>query len=110
MMNTPTLETERLISRKFTEDDLEALFLILKDKDVNTFLPWYPIKNIDETAGSSAQDMALPAYAYPRSTEWKRHSSAKAAGRHPVIFPPLPAELPPYIYVNHFITIIKLTI
>lgn len=49
MMNTPTLKTERLILRKFTEDDLEALFLILKDKDVNKFLPWYPIKNIDET-------------------------------------------------------------
>lgn len=30
-MNTPTLETERLILRKFTEDDMEALFLILKD-------------------------------------------------------------------------------
>ena len=29
-MNTPMLETERLILRKFTENDLEALFLILK--------------------------------------------------------------------------------
>lgn len=48
-MNTPTLETERLILRKFTEDDLEALFLILKDEEVNTFLPWYPMKNLEET-------------------------------------------------------------
>ena len=48
-MNTPTLETERLILRKFTEDDLEALFLILKDKEVNKFLPWYPVKDIEET-------------------------------------------------------------
>ena len=31
-MNTPMLETERLILRKFTENDLEALFLILKDE------------------------------------------------------------------------------
>ena len=34
-MNTPTLETERLILRKFTEEDINALFLILKDEEVN---------------------------------------------------------------------------
>ena len=39
-MNTPTLETERLILRKFTEQDMEALFLILQDEEVNRFLPW----------------------------------------------------------------------
>ena len=43
------LETERLILRKFTEEDLEALFLILKDEQVNTFLPWYPMKDLEET-------------------------------------------------------------
>ena len=43
-MNTPMLETERLILRKFTENDLEALFLILKDEEVNRFLPWFPMK------------------------------------------------------------------
>lgn len=43
-MNTPTLETKRLILRKFTENDLEALFLILNDEEVNRFLPWYPVK------------------------------------------------------------------
>ena len=48
-MNTPTLETERLILRKFTERDIEALFLILKDKEVNKFLPWYPMKNFEAT-------------------------------------------------------------
>ena len=48
-MNTPTLETKRLILRKFTENDMEALFLILKDKDVNKFLPWYPMKSLEET-------------------------------------------------------------
>ena len=29
-MNTPVLETERLILRKFTEEDMEALFIIIK--------------------------------------------------------------------------------
>ena len=48
-MNTPALKTERLILRKFTEGDMEALFLILKDKTVNEFLPWYPVKNMEET-------------------------------------------------------------
>lgn len=38
-MNTPALETERLILRRFTERDMEALFLILKDEEANRFLP-----------------------------------------------------------------------
>ena len=48
-MNTPTLETERLILRKFSEEDLHALFLILKDEEVNKFLPLYPMKSLEET-------------------------------------------------------------
>ena len=48
-MNTPVLKTERLILRKLTERDMEALFLILKDEEVNKFLPWYPVKNMEET-------------------------------------------------------------
>lgn len=47
-MNTPTLETARLILRKFTAQDMEALFRILEDEEVNRFLPWFPIKSIDE--------------------------------------------------------------
>lgn len=47
-MNTPQLETERLILRKFTEEDTEALYLLLKDKEVNLFLPWFPLKNMEE--------------------------------------------------------------
>ena len=47
-MNTPTLETERLILRKFTEQDMEALFLILQDEEVNRFLPWFPAESMEE--------------------------------------------------------------
>ena len=43
-MNTPTLETERLILRKFTENDLEALYRIYSDEEANRFLPWFPLK------------------------------------------------------------------
>lgn len=46
--NTPTLETKRLILRKFTENDIEALFKIYKDEEVNTYLPWFPLKSLEE--------------------------------------------------------------
>lgn len=46
--NTPLIETERLILRKFTEDDLPALFSILGDEEVNLYLPWFTLKSIDE--------------------------------------------------------------
>ena len=36
-MNTPELITDRLILRKFTEKDIEALYQILKDEEVNQF-------------------------------------------------------------------------
>ena len=47
--NTPRLETERLILRKFTEKDCGDLFRILSDKEVNRFLPWFPHASAAET-------------------------------------------------------------
>lgn len=47
-MNTPTLETEKLILRKFMEDDLNALYKIFSDKEVNKFLPWFPLNTPEE--------------------------------------------------------------
>lgn len=49
-MNTPTLETERLVLRKFTENDLEALYKIYSDKEVNQFLPWFPLSTLEDAA------------------------------------------------------------
>lgn len=46
--NTPTIETERLILRKFTENDLEAIYKIYSDEEVNTFLPWFPLKTMED--------------------------------------------------------------
>lgn len=46
--NTPELVTERLILRKFTEEDREALYEILKDEEVNRFLPWFPAASLEE--------------------------------------------------------------
>ncbi len=45
-MNTPALETDRLILRKFTEKDLAALLDIYRDKEVNTYLPWFPLESM----------------------------------------------------------------
>lgn len=48
MTNTPQLQTERLILRRFQEEDIEALFAIYKDEEVNTYLPWFTLQTIDE--------------------------------------------------------------
>lgn len=68
-MNTPTLETDRLILRKFSEADVNTLYLILKDEEVNTFLPWFPAKSIEDARAfyeeHYASNYAKPqAYAY----------------------------------------------
>jgi len=44
-MKIPQLETDRLTLRKFAEDDIDALYLLLKDETVNTFLPWLPLQS-----------------------------------------------------------------
>lgn len=48
MENTPLLMTKRLILRQFTLQDAEALFLILSDKEVNTYLPMFPLETLEE--------------------------------------------------------------
>lgn len=47
-MSTPTLTTERLILRKFTENDVEALYKIYSDEEVNKFLPWFPLTTVKD--------------------------------------------------------------
>lgn len=64
--NTPALETERLLLRRFTEDDLEAFFRIYSDKEANTFLPWYPVETMEE-ARAFLEERYLRAYEGPAS-------------------------------------------
>lgn len=47
-VNTPTIKTERLILRKFEKQDLNAIFVIFSDAEVNTYLPWFTLKDIEE--------------------------------------------------------------
>ncbi len=47
-MNTPALKTKRLILRRFEPKDVGDLYRILSDEEVNRFLPWFALENIDE--------------------------------------------------------------
>lgn len=58
-MNTPTLKTERLILRKFTENDIEALYKIYSDKEVNRFLPWFPLETLEEARNFGIKELLL---------------------------------------------------
>lgn len=46
--NTPTIQTKRLVLRKFTQADAQALFEIMADTEVNIFLPWFPLASFEE--------------------------------------------------------------
>lgn len=47
--NTPQLETERVILRKFNENDLDDVFTLYSDREVNEFLPWFPHESRDKS-------------------------------------------------------------
>lgn len=42
------METERLILRPFTVHDLPAILALFGNKQTNTFLPWFPVENLDQ--------------------------------------------------------------
>ena len=65
IQNTPTLQTDRLILRRFAEEDLDALFLLYSDEEVNTFLPWFPIRSMEEMR-TFYQERYATAYAQPQ--------------------------------------------
>ena len=44
------IDTERLLLREFAETDLDAFFAIMRDEEVNRFLPWFPAKTREEAA------------------------------------------------------------
>ena len=50
MENTPTIETQRLLLRRFTPADVEAVYRIYSDRQANRFLPWYPVQSREEAA------------------------------------------------------------
>ena len=67
--NTPRLETERLVLRRFTPADLEPLFRLMADRAVNTFLPWFPLETGAAAAGY-LQSHYLDYYQRPVGFRW----------------------------------------
>ena len=63
--NTPLLETEQLILRRFCGSDIPALFSIYSDWEVNTYLPWYPLASYEEAERLFENEYA-EAYRRPR--------------------------------------------
>ena len=53
-----------LLLRRFTENDLCALFAIHSDKEVNTYLPWFPLQSIEE-ASLFLKERYLDTYSQP---------------------------------------------
>lgn len=51
LLNTPEIKTQRLILRRFTLKDAKVFFSLVSDKEVNTFLPFFPFKTIKEASG-----------------------------------------------------------
>lgn len=47
-MSDKIIETDRLILRKIEESDIEDLYELLSEEETNTFLPFFPLKNVEE--------------------------------------------------------------
>ena len=57
---TPELETARLVLRRFTENDVAALLKIHRDRDVNRFLPWFPLDTLADARRFYEEHYASP--------------------------------------------------
>lgn len=64
MNNTTERCTERLILRRFTEEDAEAFYQILRDPEVHAFWPLFPPETLLE-AKRYLQDQFLQSYEKP---------------------------------------------
>lgn len=69
LLNTPAIETERLILRRFCVEDIPALYSIYSDRDVNTYLPWYPLASYQEAEKLFEEEYAA-AYRRPRGCRY----------------------------------------
>ncbi|MFR7473923.1 MAG: GNAT family N-acetyltransferase [Christensenellales bacterium] len=60
----PTLHTDRLILRRFALHDDKAPFALLRDEEVNRFLPWFPFASLGQ-AQAHLQSFYLDSYRLP---------------------------------------------
>lgn len=67
--NTPTLRTRRLILRRFGPGDVPALLDIHSDEAVNRFLPWFPVRTLEE-AEAFYRERYAAAYQRPKGYDY----------------------------------------
>ena len=58
---SPSIETERLLLRHFTEEDLDEFYRIFRDEDVLKYVPMYPVHSLEE-AKKLLEDSYFKAY------------------------------------------------
>jgi ribosomal-protein-alanine N-acetyltransferase len=63
MENEKTIITERLLLRRFSEDDAEEVFAIAKDPDVGPRAGWHPHADVEETL-SVLREIIMPSDAF----------------------------------------------
>lgn len=68
-MNTSAIETGTLIWRRFGKEDIDAFFDIFSDPELNTYLPWFPLKNKEE-AMPFMEEKYLSKYRQPQSCHY----------------------------------------
>ncbi len=61
LLNTPEIRTERLILRRFNNNDVEGILRLYGDSEVNRFLPWLPLEDISQ-AESYLYEKIIPCY------------------------------------------------
>lgn len=76
--NTPTLETKRLILRKFSLGDISDMLMLYGDEEVNTFLPWFPMKTEKEIS-DYLNNVIFPCY--ERNIAYNYAVTMKTSGR-----------------------------
>lgn len=69
-IGTKTIETERLILRRFKLSDFNAMFKnYCNDEEVTRYLSWKPHKNLEETT-AYLKDFILPEYSKKTTYRW----------------------------------------
>ena len=58
------LAGKRVILRRFKDSDIKALYELLSDEKVNTYLPWYPLKTIEEARSFYEERLKDRKYAF----------------------------------------------
>lgn len=48
-MESKEIVTKRLLLRKLQKEDSGFFHKLLSDQEVNRFLPWFPVKSMEET-------------------------------------------------------------